>query len=51
MQDADEKEWTVGLTKKTMMVIPKMSRKDYGKLLSTSLVLNPLITLENGVSG
>ena len=47
VQDADGKEWTVGLTKETMMVIPKMSIKDYGKLLRTFMILNPPSAPEN----
>ena len=44
MQDANGKEWTLGLTKELVIVIPKMSRKDCDKLLSTSSILNSLPT-------
>ncbi|TYK30607.1 TSA1-like protein [Cucumis melo var. makuwa] len=39
VQVGDGKEWTVDLTKETMMVIPKMSIKDYAL---TYFILNPL---------
>ncbi|KAA0032434.1 hypothetical protein E6C27_scaffold1876G00110 [Cucumis melo var. makuwa] len=41
VKDADGMKWAVGLTKETVMVIPKMSIKDYSKLLYTSMTLNP----------
>ena len=41
VQDADGKEWMVSLTKETVMVISKMSIKDYSKLLHTSMIMNP----------